>query len=284
MGCDRYCRICFEHHPFNRLNFMKNILTLIFDTVLNTSFLDAQTGSSPPFSLPSVLQSDEAKSALDVEKIFVGAPIIYSLLLIMSIGALAIWIFTLITWRRQITMPEQLLSNLEQSLQQRDFDRAFDQCQKSQSAIAQIILSGLILRSSGSKAVFKGIETEGKRLGLRLWQKISLLNDIAVTAPMLGLLGTVLGIFYGFYDKQRAYENLLTVFDGLGIAIGTTVIGLMVAILAMVLHATLKIWAVGLLSEMETRSLKLATSLAIGEHIVSSNEPLRGTDELSSRR
>lgn len=218
-----------------------------------------------PTPLPLAAESDSVKSALDIEKLFVGAPMIYSLLALLSIGALSIWIYTLISWRRQLTMPKQLLDSVSHCLSQRDFEGAQQQCRSSKCAIASILDSGLTMRANGSRAVFKAIETEGKRLGMHLWQKISLLNDIAVTAPMLGLLGTVLGIFYGFYDKKRAYENLLTVFDGLGIAIGTTVIGLMVAILAMLLHATLKIWAAGLMSDMETRALKMAAAITKGD-------------------
>lgn len=230
--------------------------------IFATACLEAQ---NPVSELPTspLLASDASalKSALDIEKIFVGAPIIYSLLALLSVGALSIWIYTLITWRRQLTMPQQFIDSVSECLKSGDFEGAKQQCQSSNSAIATILNCGLNTKNHGSKAVFKAIESEGRRLGMRLWQKISLLNDIAVTAPMMGLLGTVLGIFYGFYDKKRAYENLLTVFDGLGIAIGTTVVGLLVAILAMILHATLKIWAAGLLSDLEMRAMRLASAI-----------------------
>ena len=101
------------------------------------------------------------------------------------------------------------------------------------------------------------MQAEGRRCGMNLWQRISLLNDVAVIAPMLGLLGTVLGMFYAFYDNNQTPESIATIFDGLGIAIGTTVAGLIVAILAMVFHTTLKFRLVKLLNVIEDQALNL---------------------------
>lgn len=198
---------------------------------------------------------------IDLKKVFGSAPVIYTLLIILSIVALMIWIHTLTSWKEQSIIPEEFLTKVSDRISEGDFDQAKSLCDVDNSAISSIIESGLAMRHQGSGAVFKAIEAEGKRLGLEIWQRVSLLNDIAVTAPMLGLLGTVVGIFYGLYDKQRSPESLITVFDGLGVAIGTTVVGLMVAILAMLLHASLKIWATRLLSKMESRVLKLAAAM-----------------------
>ena len=101
------------------------------------------------------------------------------------------------------------------------------------------------------------MQAEGKRCGVSLWQRISVLNDIAIIAPMLGLLGTVLGLFYAFYDVNRSADTLASIFDGLGIAVGTTVVGLVVAILAMVFYATLKLRVVRLLNTIENEAVTL---------------------------
>mgnify|MGYP002148684401 CR=1 FL=1 len=76
---------------------------------------------------------------------------------------------------------------------------------------------------------------------------------------MLGLLGTVLGLFFAFYDNNRSAESIASIFDGLGVAIGTTVMGLIVAILGMILHTTLKYRIVNLLNSIENESLALVT-------------------------
>jgi biopolymer transport protein ExbB len=79
-----------------------------------------------------------------------------------------------------------------------------------------------------------------------------------MVAPMLGLLGTVIGMFYAFYDVNRSIESINSLFDGLGIAVGTTVVGLIVAILAMIFATTLKYRLVKTLSHVENEALTLS--------------------------
>ena len=74
---------------------------------------------------------------------------------------------------------------------------------------------------------------------------------------MLGLLGTVLGMFYAFYDLNRSFESVANLFDGFGIAVGTTVAGIIVAILAMVLHSIAKFRLVQCLSRVESEATSL---------------------------
>ncbi len=76
---------------------------------------------------------------------------------------------------------------------------------------------------------------------------------------MLGLLGTVLGMFYAFYDINRSIESISTLFDGLGVSVGTTVAGLSVAILALILHSTAKYRLVRTLAHIENEAQSLAT-------------------------
>ena len=64
--------------------------------------------------------------------------------------------------------------------------------------------------------MIEAMKSEGKRASVHFWQRIGLLNDIAIIAPMIGLLGTVLGMFYAFYDINRSIESISTLFDGLG--------------------------------------------------------------------
>ena len=78
--------------------------------------------------------------------------------------------------------------------------------------------------------MIESMKGAGKRQTSFLWQKVSLLNDIAIVAPMLGLLGTVSGMFFAFYDLNRSLESISALFDGLGISVGTTLAGLVVAI------------------------------------------------------
>jgi len=177
---------------------------------------------------------------LDLSLLFSSAPIIYSALLALSLFALTLWLYTLFSMR-----PGRMVgAELDQS-----------------HLLGRIYAAGEVARAQGHKAIVEAMEAEGRRAGATLWQRISLLSDVAMIAPMLGLLGTVMGLFLAFYDLNRTSDDLSSLFDGLGLAIGTTVAGLIVAILAMIFHTTLKMRAVKVLAEVESRAVALAPSL-----------------------
>lgn len=156
-------------------------------------------------------------------------------------------------------MPPEFIDHVRHQLRDGHFDAALEVCRREHNGVSEIISSGIAARRHGPQVVMDAMQAEGRRAGNRLWQRLSLLNEIAVIAPMLGLLGTVLGLFFAFYDSNRSAESIASIFDGLGVAIGTTVVGLIVAILAMILHTTLKYRIVNVLNTIETESLALVT-------------------------
>jgi len=196
-------------------------------------------------------------SHLNLGEIFQSCPIIYTLLLILSLGASAIWLYTLLSLRQDELMPDSLLSQLRMMIQDKDYEEALETCQKNGTFCSKIIASALSTRQHGPQVMIEAMQNEGKRLGSVVWQRITLLNEIAVIAPMLGLLGTVLGLFFAFYDNSHTAESITSIFDGLGIAVGTTVMGLIVAILAMIFYTTLKYRAINLFNTVENESLSL---------------------------
>jgi biopolymer transport protein ExbB len=196
-------------------------------------------------------------ATLDLAKVFAGSPTIYMLLFLMSIGSFVLWLYSLLTLRPQELMPDSLMNQVREQISQKRFEAALDTCRTSGSFSGRIIASGLAARKHGSQVMMEAVQSEGRRSALSLWQRISLLNDVVVVAPMFGLLGTVLGMFFAFYDTSRTMESLTAIFDGLGIAIGTTVAGLVVAILAMVFYTTLKFRVMTLLNTIENEAMAL---------------------------
>jgi biopolymer transport protein ExbB len=207
-------------------------------------------------SLPLLAEPSEAMgSRLDLMAIFKSAPLIYTLLVALSLFSFITWFYSLLTLREQKLMPEAFMQKIRKLLLEKKFDTALDYCQKHPHLTASVLASGLTSRGHGHLVVMESMQTEGRRCGVHLWQRLSLINDVAIIAPMLGLLGTVLGLFYAFYDVNRSPDTLASIFDGLGIAVGTTVAGLIVAILAMIFYATLKFRVVRLLNTLENETL-----------------------------
>jgi biopolymer transport protein ExbB len=202
--------------------------------------------------------NDEA-IAVDLKQAFNGSPMIYSLLFAMSVFAVGVWLYSILSLRSSARLSHVLMKNLQNKLNSNNFDEALSICEERNNLLCKMISSGIRSRRHGLPVMIEAMKAEGKRASIAFWQKIGLLNDIAIIAPMLGLLGTVLGMFYAFYDVNRSIESISTLFDGLGISVGTTVAGLVVAILALILHSTAKYRLVKALALVENEAQSVAT-------------------------
>jgi biopolymer transport protein ExbB len=196
---------------------------------------------------------------IEFKKIFGSSPFIYGALGLMSVASMAIWLYTLATFRTKDIMPEAYLAQLRSLLKSQQWENAKEACAKQPNLLSSIVNAGLITRELGAGVMIDAMKAEGKRASTPFWQRLSLLNEIAIVAPMLGLLGTVIGMFYAFYDVNRSLESINALFDGLGIAVGTTVAGLIVAILSMIFSTTLKYRLVKTLSHVENEAVTLST-------------------------
>jgi biopolymer transport protein ExbB len=194
---------------------------------------------------------------LDLYEVFKASPLIYSILCGLSFFSFVVWLYTCLTMRKKTIIPGDFIHHIRGLLLEKKYDAALVSCQKAKHFSGNVLASALTARSHGHQVMVEAMQQEGKRCGVSLWQRISLINDVAVIAPMLGLLGTVLGLFYAFYDVNRSSDTLSSIFDGLGIAVGTTVAGLVVAILAMIFNATLKYRTIRLLNLLENETLTL---------------------------
>jgi biopolymer transport protein ExbB len=215
---------------------------------MNFTFVLANASPIPTTNPPQLIE---------LQKVFISSPLIYSLLLMMSVAALAIWIYSLVTFRPKEIMPSAFRSEIRSLLVSEKYDQAEKLCGKTPSVLSALIQTGLTTRRLGAQVMLDSMKSEGKRATAPFWQRVSLLGDIAVVAPMLGLLGTVIGMFYAFYDVNRSIESINALFDGLGIAVGTTVMGLIVAIVSMIFATTLKYRFVQTLSLVENEALSL---------------------------
>lgn len=198
---------------------------------------------------------------IDLGQVFAGSPTIYSVLLLLSIASVGIWSYALLSLRNSELFPSEEIDELQHQLHAHSYDIAQDTCKNNPTLLFGMVGVALKNRHQGSATMLELMKSEGRRLSISYWQKINLLNEIAIIAPMLGLLGTVLGMFYAFYDLNRSAESISALFDGLGISVGTTVGGLVVAILALIFHAMTKYRLMKQLTLIEARAEALAQTI-----------------------
>lgn len=152
----------------------------------------------------------------------------------------AIYLLLTVTTRREL--PNTLLRRLFHLLQAGDIQGAMELCEGRDEMIAGMVYAGLRLIGHERFVIQEAMESEGERRASILWQRISYLNNIAVLAPLLGLLGTVWGMMqaFGAIAFNDAQVKSLTMAYSVAMAMVTTAGGLVVAIPAMAIYFYLR--------------------------------------------
>ncbi len=222
---------------------------------------DAAIAEESPIFPAARTETPHTSGHVNMREVFAGAPWIYSVLLAISMVTVALWLFTLMNMRTEKLMPPEMLAGLQEKMSAGNVGEALALCQGSTSLLGCMVRSGLQAEHKNKMEMLNMMESEGKRSSGRFWRRLALLNDVAIVAPMIGLLGTVIGMFYAFYDINRSLESMNSLFDGLGISVGTTVAGLLLAIVALVLHSTSKYRLVKQLTRVESTASILVSKL-----------------------
>lgn len=159
---------------------------------------------------------------------------------LLSIVGLGFAIEHFITIRKSALMPENVAEELQTMIQEGRLDEAVDYCADpaNESLIAEVVAAGLQrFRSSefGFAEYKAAVEEAGEDQTGRLYRKTEVLGVVGTIAPMLGLLGTVLGMIEAF-NQIAATEGAARPHElasGISKALVTTMMGLYVAIPAM---------------------------------------------------
>lgn len=180
-------------------------------------------------------------------------------------GALVVYFLALL--RPTQVAPRALLSELLDRLQAGDTNAARRACENRSCPLASITLTALdYIRGVSHMDVGllrDMVESEGARQAEEMQSQTQLLLDVAVIAPMLGLLGTVFGMLKAFgsvaHDVAAAKPVILA--EGVSQAIVTTIFGLIVAIPSMAFYAYFRRRASRLVALLETASTEILTAL-----------------------
>jgi len=187
-------------------------------------------------------------------EMFKKSPVIISIILALSVVALLVFVYLLLTVNHNAMVPAPFVDDVMKMILDKQYKEAADFCRVHRQIFVSSIIQRCVENAGKDHSVLMNIlETEGKRRADILWNRISYLADIANVAPMLGLLGTVVGMMGAFSGMDKAQIDISSkiLSSQIGGAMATTMFGLIVAILSLAFYSVIKSRATGVLAEAE---------------------------------
>ncbi|GAA4357036.1 MotA/TolQ/ExbB proton channel family protein [Hymenobacter saemangeumensis] len=217
-----------------------------------------QAGSAAPDSVNAavnaVAQADGGLSLIDL--IFKGGWIMLPLFL-LSFVSIYIIIERYITIRRAAGNPEAFMTGIRGLMVKGDLAGAKMLCAQNPSPLARMVEKGLRRIGLPLKEIETSVENVGKIEIARLEKNISILGIIAGIAPMLGFVGTIIGVIKIFYAINATGEfGIGQIAGGLYTKMVTSATGLIVGIIAHVGYHWLSILVERMVFRMENSAIE----------------------------
>lgn len=187
-------------------------------------------------------------------ELFQTSPYINMILLVLSVLTIVMFLYLMLSFSAGAFNPTRFVDDITKLILSGQFDRAIHLCQNHMHVFGSSIIQRVIENRSKDHGVLMAIlDAEGRRRSELIWNRLGYLAEIANVAPMLGLLGTVIGMIKVFFTltTRTAGEKAAELSAGIAEAMGTTMFGLIVAILAGLCYTIAKTRATRALVEAE---------------------------------
>jgi len=190
-----------------------------------------------------------------------GGPVMVPIIL-ASIIAAAIFLERLWTLQQRRVLPAELTEKVWKWVEQRQIQDKHIAALQQNSPLGKILAAGLANRHRSRDIIKESIEDAGRHVVHELERFLNALGTIASISPLLGLLGTVLGMIRTFNTLSTAGAgNPMMLAGGISEALITTAAGLTVAIPALLGYKYLRGRVANLVVEMEKEATKLVQAL-----------------------
>jgi len=183
-------------------------------------------------------QANPSEITLSIYDLMLKGGWIMAILGVLSIIAVYIFIERYLTIKKASKDDKHFMNNIRDFMHNGRLDSALSLCRNNESPIARMIEKGLLRIGRPLNDINTAIENVGKLEVAKMEKNIAGLATIAGAAPMLGFLGTVIGMIVAFYDMSMAGNNIdiALLSNGIYQAMVTTVGGLIVGIFALVFY------------------------------------------------
>ncbi len=187
-----------------------------------------------------------------------GGPGFMGIVLICLILGLAIAIERIIYLNLSTTNTKKLQKNVEDALASGGVDEAKEVCRNTKGPIASIYYQGLDRADESIDAAEKAVVAYGGVQMGQLEKNVSWLSLFIALAPMLGFMGTVIGMIQAFDKIEEAGDmDPALVAGGIKVALLTTVFGLVVAIILQIFYNYIVSKIDSIVNDMEDASISL---------------------------
>lgn len=197
-----------------------------------------------------------------LNKFIEGGADFMSFVLLALILGLAFCIERIISLSLASTNTKKLLDNVEEKLSSNDVEGAKEVCKANRSPIASIMHQGLSRVDNGVDAVEKAVVAYGSVEMGNLEKGLTWISLFIALAPMLGFMGTVIGMIGAFDAIQAAGDISPTVVaGGIKVALLTTVFGLIAAIILQIFYNYIVSRIDSIVNDMEDASITFVDML-----------------------
>jgi biopolymer transport protein ExbB len=191
-----------------------------------------------------------------IELLFKGGWVMVPLALLAFMG-LVIFVERYLTIRKASKNETNLMMQVKQSVKSAKLDAALAICRNSNTPLGRMLEKGLIRIGRPIKDIEGAIENVGKLEVSKLEKNISILGIIAGIAPMLGFVGTIIGVITIFHEVSvKGIIEIGTISGGLYVKMITSATGLIIGIIAYVLYHILNIMVDRIILKMETDAIE----------------------------
>ncbi len=218
---------------------------------------------SPPPVVPDLPRTTSILQAM-----IAAGPIMVPLFLLSILSVMLVIVY-LLTIRRGAVVSSGYMATADALLRKRDYLGLLAVSNRHSEGIARVVQKVLDFSTKNPNADFQQMreiaETEGTRVASSLNNRVIYLADIGMIAPMLGLLGTVIGIIHSFsaLGAEMGTPRYMLLSQGISEALINTSAGLAIGIPAMIFYAIFRGRVQKLISELEAACTHILALLSL---------------------
>jgi len=221
--------------------------------MLNTILLQISTAES---LVPAVAETGHVTLSF-WELTLKGGIIMIPILVLLIIG-IYIFLERFFALQKANKEDSNFMNNIRDFIHNGKVDSALALCKSKETPIARMIEKGVLRIGKPLNDINAAVENVGKVEVAKLEKNIAFLSTTAGAAPMIGFLGTVLGMIQAFYDMSMSSNNIdiNLLSTGIYTAMVTTVAGLIVGIIAYICYNVLVSKVEKIVNKMETTTIE----------------------------